>query len=460
MLQLETDADRVAQHAQADHQRADHREGDQHAQRVPHGMAAGALGAFAALRQAQHFQRQDRQHAGHQIQHQATAQRQQQYPQQRAVGFRHAAGGLGTQCIVLLRVGGEHIACAVAGVGTTGIGRRVVGYGRKQAQRRAVGGLTGAGSGRSGQRMDHFVACSRCITGGVGLAGGDRQLHPAGHRRVADAIGLAALEGHHQRAVDGLGAAAAQRHRHFHLVEIDRHVTEVLVAVRLRRRPTRLVGQYPGAAFQLQRGAVAIEVIARCRAEAQQQGVAIAGDGIEAECLFRRQRQRLAVAGARQPQATATAGAGQWVVERTGAGGACGRQRGSRTARAGQGHLHHALLRRVAHTGIGAALVTHFQADGAGGIGGRAGQGGLQALAVGLHLTEEIVVVLLACGHLQRSGIEGRIGLHRGAVAIQVITRGDLELQLDLATLGRAGGQRERLVHRQQILLIQCEGRQ
>ncbi|KAG0745436.1 hypothetical protein G6F24_015901 [Rhizopus arrhizus] len=80
MLQLEADADRVADRAQAHHQRADHRERDQHAQRVPERMAARALRAFATLRQAQHLQRQDRQHARHQVQHQAAGQRQQQYP--------------------------------------------------------------------------------------------------------------------------------------------------------------------------------------------------------------------------------------------------------------------------------------------------------------------------------------------------------------------------------------------
>jgi len=69
-------------------------------------------------------------------------------------------------------------------------------------------------------------------------------------------------------------------------------------------------------------------------------------------------------------------------------------------------------------------------------------------------------VVLVALGHLQRAGIEGRVGLDAGAVAIQVIAGRDLELQLHLATFGGGGGQRERLVHRQQIFFIQREGRQ
>ncbi|KAG1546921.1 hypothetical protein G6F50_013587 [Rhizopus delemar] len=230
--------------------------------------------------------------------------------------------------------------------------------------------------------------------------------------------------------------------------------------MRLRGRPTRLVGQHAGAAFQLQRSAVAIQVVARGRAEAQQQGVAVAGDGIEAEGLFRRQRQRLAVAGrARQAQAARAAGTGQRIVERV---AGTGTRRGCRSLRtaARQGDLHHALLRRVADAGIGATLVAHFHADGAGRIGGCAGQGGLQALAIGFNLAEEIVVVPVALGHLQRAGVERRVRLDAGAVAIQVIARRDLELQLQLATFGGGGGQRERLVHRQQVLLIQREGRQ
>src|SRR3546814_4764482 len=46
-------------------------------------------------------------------------------------------------------------------------------------------------------------------------------------------------------------------------------------------------------ARQLEAGVVAIQVIARCRGETQQQRVAVAGDRLEAERLFRWQRQRI-----------------------------------------------------------------------------------------------------------------------------------------------------------------------
>ena len=70
----------------------------------------------------------------------------------------------------------------------------------------------------------------------------------------------------------------------------------MFVAVRDALRPARRAQRDAGLAcggIELQRGLVAIQVIARRRREAQQQRVAVAGDRLEAERLFRRQRQRV-----------------------------------------------------------------------------------------------------------------------------------------------------------------------
>src|SRR3546814_8323871 len=58
-----------------------------------------------------------------------------------------------------------------------------------------------------------------------------------------------------------------------------------------------LLVQRDAVGGQLQRGVVAIQVVARCRGEAQQQRVAAVGDGVEAEGLPGRQRWSVAARG-------------------------------------------------------------------------------------------------------------------------------------------------------------------
>ena len=219
-----------------------------------------------------------------------------------------------------------------------------------------------------------------------------RQRHRARHRRIADAVGLAALEARRQRDVGGVGARAPQRHRHVDLVEIHDDVAEMLVAV--RRRPAASAAR-PSAMparrrRSCERGLVAIQVVALGRGEAQQQGVAVAGDRLEAERLLRRQRLRRRPRRAVAPAAASRVAAGEAAAERGEA-----RRRRSRVASARQRHRQRARLRRIAHAEVGAALVFHLQRDRIDAGRRRAGQHRDQLLAVGLDLAEEFVVVLL-----------------------------------------------------------------
>ena len=278
-------------------------------------------------------------------------------------------------------------------------------------------------------------------------AGRQVQAHAPGHRRVADAIGLAALEGGHQRHAGRIGAVAQQRQGDFGLVEIHHHIAEVLVAVGAALRPPRQAGADVAGAFQRQRGAVAVEVVAGGRGETQQQAVAVADDRLEVEGLVGRERQGVHASGlagrAEQPCAT----------------GAARHQRAQAFARrsggwrVGQVHAQFAALRRVAHAGIGAALVLHLQDRAALTGRGLAGQAGLQRGAVGLHLAEEFVVLALAFRQIQRTGGEALAGFDADAMPVQVVTRGDLPGQRDAVTSIGLGAQCEGLVHWQQVCL-------
>src|SRR5690606_41919369 len=92
-----------------------------------------------------------------------------------------------------------------------------------------------------------------------------------------------------------------------HLVEIDETVAEVLVVVVDAWRPLRLHGRDARGAFDAETAALPVQVITGCGGEAQQQGVRVAGDGLEAEGL--RFGQWIAGAGGGQPrQAQSVAG--------------------------------------------------------------------------------------------------------------------------------------------------------
>src|SRR5690606_2567321 len=112
----------------------------------------------------------------------------------------------------------------------------------------------------------------------------------------ADAVGLAALEGRGQLHGRGLGDAAPHWQRYVDLVEIDDHLAEVLVPVRGARGPARRTRLDARRPVEVEAAAVAIQVVTGCRRETQQHGVAVAGNGLEAEGLLRRQRQRLCCA--------------------------------------------------------------------------------------------------------------------------------------------------------------------
>jgi hypothetical protein len=227
LLQLEAPAQREAGAAQRERQAADRGEAHQHAQRVPERAGLGVATAAPALGQRQRLERQHRQHAGHQVQDQAAAQRQQQGEQQRR-------------------------GCGLALV---------------------------APQGRGG---DDLIRCSR------------RQghLHATRHRRIADAVGLAALERGFQPQRLGFGPGAPQRQRHFDLVEVHHHLAEVFVLMRRAWRPARRGQAGVGIAHHAEAGTIAIQVIARRGREAQQQFGGGTGDGFETKRLLLGQRQR------------------------------------------------------------------------------------------------------------------------------------------------------------------------
>ncbi len=389
-------------------------------------MATCVAAALAAVRQAQHLQRQDRQHAGHQVQHQPAKQRQYQHAQQALVGMRRRRA---------LRIAGRGIGDRTGSAGgRRGLDRCLTGSQRRNHQRRSLGLVL--------RRHDS----GRHIEGDA-----------AGHRRIADTVGLAALEGGHQGHVGRIRVVAQQRQGHFGLVEIHHHIAEVLVAVGLALRPARQPGAHAAGAFQCQRGAVAVDVVARRRGEAQQQAVAVADDGFEVERLLGRQRQRVHAGGLAGGAEQARAGGAAWhqraQIFAWRSSGLCPGGIGR-----GQVDADFAPLRRIAHAGIGAALVLHLQDGGLHRRVGLAGQGGLQLLAVGLHLAEELVVFALALRQRQFARGKPLSGLDADAVAIQVVARCDLPVQRDAVAAVGGGAQREGLVHWQQILFADRQG--
>ncbi len=124
-------------------------------------------------------------------------------------------------------------------------------------------------------------------------------------------------------------------------------------------------------------------------------------------------------------------------------------------------HLDAPLLRRVAHAGIGTALVAHFQGHAAHGRVGLASQHRTQLATVGFNVAEEFVVLLVALRQGRWPGAEtGADQDHGNAMPVQVITVGDLPLQLDAVAVIGAGTQRERLVYQQQVGFGEGQGGQ
>src|SRR3546814_2069663 len=77
-----------------------------------------------------------------------------------------------------------------------------------------------------------------------------------------------------------------------------------------------------------------------------------------------------------------------------------------------------------------------------------------QALAEGLDVAEELVLVRLAARQVQFAQAAAVGGNGLGAVPVQVVAVGDLPLQRDAVGRRRLGGQGERLVDRQQVVLV------
>lgn len=201
-------------------------------------------------------------------------------------------------------------------------------------------------------------------------------------------------------------------------------------------------------------GPVAIQVIPLGRGEAQQQLVAIVGDRLEPEGFFLRQRRLVGRPGCRLAEQWQAAGRGRKAKA------ASGRTR-SWCVRRGrlERDLQGPALRRIADTGVRAALVAHLQRDVA-----RAGtlsrQQCIQAPAVGLHRAEVFVGVLVAIGHLQRAGLEaGAFGGYCRPVPVQVVAVGDFPVQGD-ALVGGLRRQAEGLVDGKQAGFIDRCGRQ
>ena len=71
-------------------------------------------------------------------------------------------------------------------------------------------------------------------------------------------------------------------------------------------------------------------------------------------------------------------------------------------------------------------------------------------------LAEEFVAIGLALGQGQRRAGEGRVGLDRGSVPVEVIAVGDLPADFDAVAGSRLRGQHEDLVDRRQFEIV-CE---
>ncbi len=291
----------------------------------------------------------------------------------------------------------------------------------------------------------------RLRVGCLDAPGGQRHRHGARHRRIADAIGLAALEGRDDSDVGRVGAGPHQRQRHVDLVEIHGDVAEMRVVVRLAGRPARRAGADAVGAGDAEFVAVLVEVVTAGRGEAQQHGVAVPRDRFEAEGLLR--RQRVANTEQRRRCTRRTRRAAERAAERgeTAVGGA-GRWR--------QRDLQRARLRRIADAQIRAALVLDLQRDTADPIRGLPGQRGDERAAIGLDIAEELVVMLAAVGQLQgrRAEIAGRHPC-RGAVPVEVVAVGDPPADLDPVPAHRLCGDRQRLVDRQHIVEIDRQRR-
>ncbi|MGY4515236.1 hypothetical protein ACVWWW_000804 [Lysobacter sp. HA18] len=363
-----------------------------------------------AFGERQRFQREDRQNARHEVEHEPAEQREQQRGQ---------------------RVAGLHAAWR---------GRRLARGHRERCARRR----------RSDARRCtvHCVVCRRrCSIGRRRGRCRDRQsrrnrtrrqfhIDRARHRRIADAVVLAALEACGELECARGRRGARHRQRQIDRVEIHRDVAEMFVAMHARLRPARCAEREARCArsgIELERGAIAIQVVTGCWREAHEHGVRRAGNRFKTERLFGRQRCGVDARGRAACK-----------CERRAAECGCGR-----SVRGRQVDSQAPRLRGITDARIRAALVLdrHHRARGR----RRARQRCDERIAIGFDVAEEFVVMCIALGQPHRARVEGGVGLHADAVAIQVVALRDRPAHFDRA-VGVARARYEHAVDRRQLI--------
>jgi hypothetical protein len=218
----------------------------------------------------------------------------------------------------------------------------------------------------------------------------------------------------------------------------------MFVAMARALRPARR-GERESVAGDPQRRLVAIDVIAARGREAQQQRVAVGGDGFDGEGLFRRERLRI--------DAARGAGVAEQSARRR---AACEELVGVRGRLDRERHLQGAHLRRVAHAQVRAALVLHLD-RGRGGIAcRRAGVRHVQLRPIGFDIAEEFVVLRMARWQGERAA---RKTFGVDAMAVEVIAGCDAPGQQDAIARLRFRLERKGLVDGEEILFVDRAGR-
>ncbi|MNI31564.1 hypothetical protein D3C76_869460 [compost metagenome] len=106
-------------------------------------------------------------------------------------------------------------------------------------------------------------------------------------------------------------------------------------------------------------------------------------------------------------------------------------------------------FRRIAQAFVGASLIGHDQGEGAL-VGAR--QLDVENAVVDLDIAEVFIVLFLAVGQFRRAEEDiGRIGAKLKAVAVEVITFGGDETQLDRLRRAVNQTQLESFAHRQEV---------
>ena len=255
-LQLEAPAGRLAQRSQPQQDGRQHQEADHHTQAEHHGMAT-RLSRLAGRRlgKGKDLEPDDREHAGHQVEDEATNERAQNGASQcqpftlpmrarqrakRVLCLIDGLLGLGTQAAAILSVGGGRSTVAAC---RTRRARSAVRY----PCRSSISALP-VGTGRHGARRRHVLSALRRRTPQL-------QLPQQPALLGAIALGSAGLgQVHLDRFIDGHGTRRHRHHRlalkaHFHrLPAVDDDNAPFLFPARIGRAHALLI--------QLQRQAI------------------------------------------------------------------------------------------------------------------------------------------------------------------------------------------------------------